>query len=82
MDAIKNVPKEEIEEEEKIDIETHFLPATPVSEEDPLQRLHYSLYYHTMLSFKRSVSRDISGLFWHVQTDLSLNKDRCLFLNF
>ena len=38
MDAIQNVPKEEIEEEEKIDIETHFLPATPVKEEDPLQR--------------------------------------------
>ena len=52
MDAIQNVPKEEIEEEEKIDIETHFLPATPVSEEDPMQRLYYSLYYHTMFSFK------------------------------
>jgi hypothetical protein len=50
MDAIQNVLKEEIEEEEKIDIETHFLPATPVKEEDPLQRLFYSLYYHTMFS--------------------------------
>ena len=30
-------------------------------------------------AFKRSVSRDISGLCWHVWTDLSLNKDRSWF---
>jgi len=44
------VSKEDIEKEEKIDIETHFLPATPVKEENPLQRLYYSLNYHTMFS--------------------------------
>ena len=50
MDAIQNVSNEEIKEEEKIDIETHSLPATPVSEEDPLQRLYYSLYYDKVFS--------------------------------
>jgi len=52
MDTIQNVPKAEIEEEEKIDIETHFLPATPVKEEDPLQRFYFSLYYDKVFRSK------------------------------
>ena len=49
MDAIQNMLKEEIDEEEKIDIETHFLPATPCSEEDPLERLYFRIYNHTKI---------------------------------
>ena len=47
MDAIQNMLKEEIDEEEKIDIETHLLPATPGSEEDLLKRLYFSVHDHT-----------------------------------
>ena len=47
MDAIQNMLKEETDEEEKIDIETHFLPATPGSEEEPLERLYFSAHNHT-----------------------------------
>ena len=47
MDAIQNMLKEEIDEEEKIDIETHFLPSTPCSDEDPVERLYFSIHNHT-----------------------------------
>ena len=47
MDPIQNMLKEEIKEEEKIDIETHFLPATPGSEGESLERLYFSVHNHT-----------------------------------
>ena len=37
MDIIRNMMPEEVEEV-KIDIETHFAPAEPGNEEDPLAR--------------------------------------------
>ena len=49
MDAIQNMLKEEIDEEEKINIETHFLPATPCSEEDLLKRFYFSIHNHTKI---------------------------------
>ena len=57
MDAIQNMLKEEIDEEEKINIETHFLPATPCSEEDPVERLYFSVHNHTKFYISRKITQ-------------------------